>query len=382
MKKLGFGCMRLPVHGESKDFMSADNIDMEQFFQMVDAFMERGFTYFDTSYVYHGGKSELALREALVKRYPRDSFLLADKLPTFSITKPEQLPIIFEEQLEKCGVSYFDYYLLHNIWETNYDTNIVPCDEFGFAYRMKEAGKIRHLGMSYHDSPEALDRILTEHPEVEFVQIALNYYDWNSEFVQARRCYEVIRRHNRQVIVMQPVKGGMLAQVPEDIQSEMEKMLPDMTPASWAVRFAAGLDGVIMVLSGMSNLQQIKDNISYMQEFVPLNQQEQEVLERAVAAMKQNKAIACSQCGKCDAACPKDIHISDILATYNTIMRQREQGLDVNVELNYYRPLKRRQHGGDLCDNCGKCNAVCPMQMDVMSELKHASEFQDKHSFW
>lgn len=143
MKKLGFGCMRLPVHGESKDFMSADNIDMEQFFQMVDAFMERGFTYFDTSYVYHR-----ALREALVKRYPRDSFLLADKLPTFSITKPEQLPIIFEEQLEKCGVSYFDYYLLHNIWETNYDTNIVPCDEFGFAYHMKEAGKIRHLGMS------------------------------------------------------------------------------------------------------------------------------------------------------------------------------------------------------------------------------------------
>lgn len=191
---------------------------------------------------------------------------------------------------------------------------------------MKEAGKIRHLGMSYHDSQEALDRILTEHPEVEFVQIALNYYHWNSEFVQARHCYEVIRRHNRQVIVMQPVKGGILALAPESAQSEMEKMLPDMTPASWA--------------------------------------------------------IACSQCGKCNAACPEDIYVSDILATYNTIMRQREQGLDVNVELNYYRPLKRRQHGGDLCDNCGKCNMVCPMQLDVMSELKRASEFQDEHSFW
>lgn len=382
MKKLGFGCMRLPVLGESKDFMSAENIDLEQFRQMVDIFMERGFTYFDTSYVYHGGKSELALREALVKRYPRDSFLLADKLPTFSITKPEQLPAIFEEQLERCGVSYFDYYLLHNIWETNYDTNIVPCDEFGFACHMKEEGKIRHLGMSYHDSPEALDRILTEHPEVEFVQIALNYYDWESEFVQARRCYEVIRRHGRQVIVMQPVKGGMLAKVPECVQSEMEKIQPDMTPASWAVRFAAGLDGIIVVLSGMSNLQQIKENTSYMKEFIPLNRQEREVLERAVATMKQKKAIACSQCGKCDAACPKDIHISDILATYNTIMRQREQGLDVNVELNYYRPLKRRQHGGDQCDNCGKCNKACPMQLDVMSELKRASDFQDESSFW
>lgn len=226
MKKLGFGCKRLPVSGESKDFMSAENIDLEQFRQMVDIFMERGFTYFDTSYVYHGGKSELALREALVKRYPRDSFLLADKLPTFSITKPEQIPAIFEEQLERCGVSYFDYYLLHNIWETNYDTNIMPCDEFGFACRMKEEGKIRHLGMSYHDSP---------------------------------------------VIVIQPVKGGMLAKVPERVQSEMEKMQPDMTPASWAVRFAAGLDGVIVVLSEMSNLQQIKDNTSYMKEFVPLN---------------------------------------------------------------------------------------------------------------
>ncbi len=382
MKKLGFGCMRLPVLGESKDFMSAEDIDLAQFCQMVDRFMERGFTYFDTSYVYHNGKSEVFLKEALVKRYPRESFLLADKLPTFSITRPEQVPVIFEEQLERCGVSYFDYYLLHNIWETNYDTNIVPCDEFGFACRMKKEGKIRHLGMSFHDSPEALDRILTEHPEVEFVQIALNYYDWDSELVQSRRCYEVIRRHNRQVIVMQPVKGGMLAQVPDGVRNEMEQMRPGMTPASWAVRFAAGLEGVIVVLSGMSNLQQIEDNTSYMQEFLPLNRQEQDFLKKAVEVMKQSKTIACIRCQKCDAACPKNIHISDILGTYNTIMLQREQGLDVNVELNYYRPLKRRQHGGDICDGCGKCSEVCPMQLDVVRELKHASEFQDEHSFW
>ncbi len=247
---------------------------------------------------------------------------------------------------------------------------------------MKKEGKIRRLGMSFHDSPEALDRILTEHPEVEFVQIALNYYDWDSELVQSRRCYEVIRRHNRQVIVMQPVKGGMLAQVPDGVRSEMEQMRPGMTPASWAVRFGAGLEGVIVVLSGMSNLQQIEDNTSYMQEFLPLSRQEQDFLKKAVEVMKQSKTVACSQCKKCDAACPKNIHISDILGTYNTIMRQREQGLDVNVELNDYRPLKRRQHGGDICDGCGKCSEVCPMQLDVVRELKHASEFQDEHSFW
>lgn len=382
MKKLGFGCMRLPLQGEVEDIFSAENIDMNQLCQMVDTFMERGFTYFDTSYVYHNGKSEVALKEALVKRYPRDSFLLADKLPTFSITKPEQIPAIFEEQLERCGVTYFDYYLLHNIWETNYDVNIVPCDEFGFARRMKEAGKIRHLGMSFHDSPEALDRILTEHPEVEFVQIALNYYDWNSEFVQSRRCYEVIRKHERQVVVMQPVKGGMLSQVPQSVKTEMNQLQSDMTPASWAVRFAASLEGVMMVLSGMSSTKQMMDNTSYMQEFIPLNQQEQAVLVKAVDEMKQSKAIICSQCGKCDAVCPKNIHISDILATYNTIMRQREQGLNVNVELNYYRPLKRRQHGGNLCDACGKCSTVCPVQIDVAKELKLASEFQDENSFW
>lgn len=383
-KKLGFGFMRLPVMPSSgkTDTLSADNIDFEQLYKMVDVFMERGFTYFDTSYVYHYGKSELAIKKALVERYPREAFLLADKLLTFSITEPEQLAAIFGEQLQKCGVSYFDYYLLHCIWETNYDTHIRECDMFGFAKQMKAEGKIKHLGFSFHDSPEALDRILTEHPEVEFVQIALNYYDWDSEFVQSRRCYEIIRKHGKDVIVMQPVKGGMLARVPEEIQKRMENIRPGASPASWAVRFTAGLEGVMMVLSGMSDLQQVLDNTEYMQNFVSMGRREWEILKETVAVMKQSKTIACSQCGKCDKVCPKDIHISDILSAYNTIMRQRQQGLDVNVELNYYKPLVRHAHGANLCDSCGKCSAVCPERLNVSTELKKAADFQFEHSFW
>lgn len=382
-KKLGFGFMRLPVFpsGGETNTLSADNIDFDQLNKMVDVFMERGFTYFDTSYVYHNGKSEVAIKKTLVERYPREAFLLADKLPTFSITEPEQLAVIFEEQLQKCGVSYFDYYLLHCIGEANYDTHIRECDMFGFANQMKAEEKIKHLGFSFHDSPEALDRILSEHPEVEFVQIALNYYDWDSEFVQSRRCYEIIRKHGKDVIVMQPVKGGMLAQVPEEIQNRMENMNPGTSPASWAVRFAAGLDGVVMVLSGMSDLQQVLDNTDYMQNFIPIGEKEREILKDAVVIMKQSRAISCSQCKKCDKTCPKDIHISDILSAYNTIMLQRQQGLDLNVELNYYKPLVRREHGANRCDSCGKCSLVCPEHLDVISELKKAADFQFEHSF-
>lgn len=383
MKKLGFGMMRLPLLtcGKDRDILSADDIDMEQLCEMVDVYLERGFTYFDTSYVYHNGMSEAAVKKALTDRYPRERYILADKLPTFQITRKEQVPEIFEEQLKNCGVNYFDFYLLHNVWETNYDTNIKECDMFGYAAGMKEAGRVKQLGMSYHDSPEALDHILSEHPEIDFVQIALNYYDWNSSFIQAGRCYETIRKYGKKVIVMQPVKGRSLAVVPDEIKAEMEKQNPELSPASWAIRFAASLDGVLTVLSGMSNMEQILDNISYMQDFKPLNEAEKKILERAVTVMKQEKIIDCNYCGKCNSVCPQSIHISDIIENYNHIMFQRERDCNINAELNYYKPLLRRQHGADICKQCGRCTEVCPNKLDVIKELKTASDYELKNSF-
>lgn len=383
MKKLGFGCMRLPlIHKrENVDILAAEDIDLEETCRMVDTFLENGFTYFDTSYVYHNGKSEIALREALVKRYPREQFVLANKLPAFQITEPWQPQAIFEEQLAKCGVEYFDYYLLHCVCETDYETKIKQCDEFAFLKRLQKEGRIKHLGISYHDTPEVLDRILTEHPEIEFVQIALNYFDWTGEFVQSQRCYEVIRQHGRKVIVMQPVKGGLLAKVPEEVRSEMERIYPGLSPASWAIRFAAGLEDVMIVLSGMSSLAQMEDNICNMQNFTPLCAEALAELPEIVRAIKMDKTINCSGCGKCNAICPENIHISEILTSYNTIMLQRKQGLIANVESNYYLPLERRNYAADRCTKCNKCQLVCPEKLDVVAELQKAGKFHKENSF-
>ena len=253
MKKLGFGLMRLPQKSTEPT-----DIDSEQLKQMVDRFLERGFTYFDTSYVYHNGASETAIREVLVERHPRESFLLASKFPTFSMPTEDKVDGIFEEQLEKCGVEYFDFYLLHNLNRYLYDTEVQTASLFDHMKKWKEQGKIRHIAFSYHDDAEHLDKILIEHPEVEAVQIALNYYDWEEPFIQSKKCYEVIRKHGKQVIVMEPVKGGTLATGPAGAEHILQGLDADASPASFAVRFAVSLDGVMVVLSGMSNLEQYR----------------------------------------------------------------------------------------------------------------------------
>lgn len=330
--KLGFGMMRLPLLNSEDQ----TNFDYEQLDQMVDMYMENGFNYFDTSYVYHDGKSETAVRESVVERYSRDKYVLATKLPAFSVTSEEQPRKLIEEQLEHCGVEYFDYYLLHNLNRILYATTVKSCKMFEQAKQFKEEGLIKHLGFSFHDSAEVLDRILTEHPETEFVQIVINYYDWESSWVQARKCYEVIRKHEKEVIVMEPVKGGMLAKVPEEIEVKMKQMQPALSPSAWAMKFAADLEGVITVLSGMSNLEQMEDNISTMTDFQPLTEAEKELLKKAVPAYKKSGIYGLADFSKYDEIKPNGMPVGEILDNFNSCELQGP----VRTENNYYKSLR------------------------------------------
>lgn len=330
--KLGFGMMRLPLLDED----DATSFDYQQINEMVDRYLEQGFNYFDTSYVYHNGESETAVRKSLAERYDREQYVLATKLPAFSITSEEQPRKIIEEQLQKCGVEYFDYYLLHNLNRILYDTTVKSCKMFEQVVKFKAEGLIKHVGFSFHDSAEVLDRILTEHPETEFVQIVVNYYDWDSSWVQAGKCYEVIRKHGKQVIVMEPVKGGMLAKVPEEIGQEMKKMEPNLSPAAWAMKYAADLDGVITVLSGMSNLEQVNDNISTMKAYAPLTKNEKELLKRTVMAYKKSGIYGLEDFSKYDGITPNGMPVGEILDNYNSCELQGP----VRTENNYYKSIR------------------------------------------
>ena len=349
--KLGFGMMRLPlveIENPANNAVSANRvngwddryeINHEQVKQMVDAFIDAGFTYFDTSYVYLKMRSEPEVRETLVKRHTRDTFTLATKLPTFSITEKSQVAQIFEEQLQKCGVDYFDYYLLHNIQNHLYDQYITPLKEFEYAKQQKDAGRIRNLGFSFHDSPELLDRILTEHPEVDFVQIALSYYDWNSPFVRSRRCYEVIRKHGKKVVVMQPVKGGTLANIPAEAVEILKAANPNLSPASWAIRFGASLDGVITVLSGMSSLAQVNDNISYMKDFTPLTDAEKDMLvNQIVPIIKRSGPFKTADFSKYEGIADNGMPVAAMLDAYNSCMIQPDP--TYSTENNYYKTFR------------------------------------------
>ncbi len=366
-KKLGFGLMRLPLTNPDE----ASSIDVEQVKDMVDAFIEKGFTYFDTAWMYCGFQSECAAKEALVDRYPRDSYTLADKLHAEYIKTREDRDKIFNEQLRKTGVEYFDYYLLHDIGVDHYKI-YQELDCFTWLKEKKEQGLVRHIGFSFHDSAKMLDQVLTEHPEVEFVQLQLNYLDWDSEGVQSRKCYETAVKHGKPVIVMEPVKGGTLAKVPERAERMFKEYHPDMSVPSWAIRFAASNEHVMMVLSGMSNMEQLQDNMSYMADFQPLNEEEQEIIRKAVEIINSGIEIPCTGCSYCTEGCPQNIAIPKYFSLYNADLQEcEEKGWKPQGE--YYDRLTKTFGKASDCVECGQCESVCPQHLPVIRHLKEVA---------
>ena len=360
IKKLGFGFMRLPV----KEQIDQSSIDMDTLNQMVDTFLDRGFTYFDTAYMYHTGKSENAIRESLVKRHKRDSFTLATKLPMMSLNSKEDMERIFSEQLEKCGVEYFDYYLLHNLNVSHYEL-ANKLGSFDFIMEKKKEGKIKRIGFSYHDKADLLDEILTAHPEVEFVQLQINYLDWDSESIQSRKCYEVARKHKVPVIVMEPVKGGKLAKVPEEAEKLLKSFHPEMSVPSWAIRYAASLEGVMMVLSGMSDLEQLMDNTGYMQEVKPFTKEEYDIVDKTAQLITEAmNLIPCTACHYCEEGCPKGIVISTCFALYN---KEIETGYALK---QYYYGATQDSGKASDCIECNQCEKNCPQHLEIIKYLK------------
>ena len=362
MKKLGFGLMRLPIIGGDH---SKINLELVQ--PMVDMFMAHGYTYFDTAYVYHGGFSEVAFRECVVKKYPRDSFTVTTKLPLFGKPDRAGMEKIFAESMERLGVDYIDYYWLHAMGRDSY-AHAVAVGAFDYLRELKAAGKIRHMGFSFHDSPETLEKILTEQPDVEFVQLQINYLDWEDGGVQARRCYEVATAHEKPVIVMEPIKGGSLANPPKKAEKLLKDYNPDASCASWAVRFAASLPNVMVVLSGMSELWQVEDNVSCMDDFKPITDEERAILEKAVEEIKF--AIPCTACRYCTDGCPMSINIPEVFAVYNKMKRDIHKKWEAK---NDYAELLKTSGSPDSCIGCEQCVNACPQHLEIPKLLAECS---------
>ena len=363
-KKLGFGCMRLPIIGDK-----TENIDFDTFSKMVDTFMGQGFTYFDTAYPYHNEKSEEAVRKCLVERYPRDSFLLADKMPVWLVKTNEDYQKIFDTQLERTGATYFDFYLLHALNKERFDF-LQETGGFEFGTKMKAEGKVKNLGFSFHDSAEVLDEILTTHPEVDFVQLQINYFDWNSINVQSGDCYAVAEKHNVPIIVMEPVKGGTLANLIGKLAELLQELNPEASYASYAIRFVASLPNVMMVLSGMSTMEQMLDNTSYMKDFVPLTSKEKDVIKKVTSALEEMKSIRCTSCQYCVKGCPKQIRIPSIFTVYNMSM---QFGITDSIRRQYREVTGEERGKASDCIACGKCEQQCPQHLPIRELLKEVA---------
>ena len=373
MKKLGFGLMRLPLTDRSNQAA----VDVEQVKRMVDLFLEKGFTYFDTAWMYNGFESERVAKAALVDRYPRDGFTLATKLHAGFVNSLEDRDKIFDAQLEKTGAGYFDYYLLHGV-EAGLLEKYEKFDCFNWLLNKKARGLVKHAGFSFHDTPELLDEILTRHPEMEFVQLQVNYLDWESEWVQSRACYEMATKHGKPVIVMEPCKGGTLAKVPEAAEQLFQGANPGMSVASWAIRFAASLPNVMVVLSGMSSVEQMADNLSYMENFAPLTEAETALCHRVADIINGQIAVPCTGCSYCTEGCPQHIAIPRYFSLYNEDMRERLEEKGWTVNFTNYENLNAKFGKASDCIACGQCEGVCPQHLPIIENLKKVAAHYGK----
>lgn len=364
-KMLGFGCMRLPMDG--------DKIDIEQFKKMVDVFMANGFNYFDTAHIYHDGESEKAIREAVSSRYPRESFILTDKLTTNCFNKQEDIRPLFKQQLKDSGVDYFDFYLMHSQDAAIYE-KFRRCNAYETALEMQKEGKFKHFGISFHDKAEVLEQILKDYPQIEAVQIQFNYLDYGDPAVDSKRVYEVCEKYGKAVIVMEPVKGGNLVNLPEKAQGILDSLNSGMSNASYAIRFAASFPNMFMVLSGMSDLAQINDNMSYMKDFKPLDEKEMQAVNDVRKAFSEINLIPCTACHYCTSGCPMNISIPELFSCYNHKVNFHDwnQGY-------YYAQITRDGGKPSECIECGQCEGICPQHLEIIRLLKDVSgEFEKK----
>lgn len=364
MPKIGFGLMRLPENDGV--------IDIAKVCDMVDAYLDAGFNYFDTAYVYHGGNSEKAVKEAIVKRHPRDSFTVASKLPCWCIQSLEDRDKIFNEQLDRCGVDYFDFYLLHSIEDGNNIDSYEEYDCFNWGIAKKAEGKIRHFGFSYHGSPELLVKILDAHPEVEFVQIQLNYADWEDPLIQSGALYNILAERNIPIIVMEPCKGGRLANHDDECTDILKSVRPDKSVASWAFRFVGSLPGVATILSGMTTADQMEDNLATFKAFEPLSDDEKAAIGKVVEAMSRINLIGCTACRYCVDGCPMRISIPDVI---NAVNSRRKFPGDMRPQFFYNGLVERDGNGkASACIECGQCEGVCPQHLPITTIMKEAVE--------
>ena len=363
-KNLGFGFMRLP--------MKDGEVDIPETTKMVDAFLDAGFNYFDTAHGYTQGKSETALRTCLTSRYPRDRFVLTDKLTANFFKTEADIRPLFARQLAACGVDYFDFYLMHAQGAVNYD-HFKACRAYETAFALKAEGWIRHVGISFHDRPELLEQILTEYPDIEAVQLQLNYADFDDPEIQSRKCYEVCRKFGKPVLVMEPVKGGNLVNLPENAKAVLDA-LHGGSPASYAIRFAAGFPGITMVLSGMSTLEQVRDNTSFMADFKPLDEREQAAVAQVQAILRGKHLIPCTSCRYCTDGCPRHISIPDLFAVMNTKQIYHDWNADYYYRDVHTAPGRRASD----CLKCGKCERVCPQHLPIRQLLEDVAKELDK----